>query len=72
MKGNFEMNPDDLELNEGYIWDGGWQVVKNSSTDVEGWKYAASFKSHFKKNRDSYDTVRRRFWYRNCYKFIEE
>lgn len=59
-------------MKDGWEWEGGWQILKNSSTDSEGWKYAKSFKSVFKKDSDPFDTVRQRFWHRKCYKIIEE
>ena len=60
----------DFKLEGNWLWDGSWEVFKNSNTDPEGWQYAKSFKSTFKKQNETFDTVRKRQWIRKCYQLI--
>ena len=48
-------------------WSSEWQVVKDASTDKEGWAFASQFGSKsWTSNKGLFDVVRRRRWLRQC------
>ena len=47
-------------------WENEWSIMINEETDDEGWTYAKSFFSGFKKKNQVFCTVRRRLYIRSC------
>lgn len=60
-----------IELEEGWVWDGPWQIDISGHVDEEGWSYAPDFstmKDPPKKGSEKkkvIDFTRRRKWIRN-------
>ena len=67
-KGDYEINPKNVKLEKGWKWSEKWKILIDEETDDKGWSYAKSFSRTWHNYNKKFDVVRRRGWYRTCYK----
>lgn len=58
------LTKESIILQDGYIWEGDWEVEKSPEKE-QGWEYAADFTKPFHNKKEFWDYVRRRCWSRS-------